>query len=202
MEDRSLLEKYLRETVLPNLELNNTNTLLTALSIFIEKNSFDKLPDIGKLTLKEIVKAFCEETFWEFNYINRSQRKAFEWRQFIENVEYIIDNTSINSIPNYLDKILTSFHDTKDIEFWRIAKICNSLSEVITLKFVDFEKRDELRIGLEEEVKNAISECPYDGSSRISHSEYDDYNDGIDYAQCDDLTPFIVPLHIRVSSVN
>jgi hypothetical protein len=183
-EDRGLLEKYFKEDVLPNLDLYDTNILLTVLSTFIAKNSFDKLPDIGKLTLEEITKAFCEETFWEFNYNNRLHRRADEWRKSIEEVEYIIEKTSINNIPKYLDKILTSFYDEKDIEFWKIAKTCESLSEAVTLKFVDFEKRNELRIKLEGDVQNAISECPDDGSSNIYRSEYDG-SDGIDYEQCE-----------------
>jgi len=198
-DDVELLEKYIKDKVACELDYSKVIIILSELLNFIEKYGYDKLSKIGKITLGEIVQNICKQDFWENNceklfdkpLVFKKKRylltylrptKHGMWLYILEKNKYIINNTPLNCIPEYIADLLPHFMDYDNVEFWEIVSLCNEFSEIITSKYVDFNRRSELKERLESGVRSAIDDCSdsfevnYD-DCKIWHDEYDDILD-------------------------
>ncbi len=201
-DDIELLSIYIREKVIGELNYNKIITILSELLSFIEKHGYDKLSKIGKIALEEIARNICKKDFWESNYekvfnnpltfkrrstltyyeqqsITHSQPNRYEtWTDILEKIKYIINHTSLNFIPEYIDDLLQHFIDYEKVIFWKMASLCKDFSEIITSKCIDFGQRLELKERLKKEVGDAIDNCSETFDS--DHEDCDAWHDEYD----------------------
>jgi len=215
-EDMDLLSKYLEEKVLAPAQIKDILSVLTAIIGFMQKYGYEKLSTIGKQSLNNIATFVCLKQVWEKNYkenhtvyfVERrfpystviSQIEIDFWIDFLEKIRYVLTESPSNNIPEYLGEMLEHFGDKLTVSYWKLAKICESFSALVTSKYVSFDDRIVLKEKLIKNITDAVSECPnFDDEDSLDECDawrgnYDDLHDEIkDYLRIfpeDDIESF------------
>ena len=201
-EDVKLLSDYMKVKVVNEYNPIIIFKILSELLSFIAKYEYSLLPEIGKITLREIASTICHKKFWDANYsisfnvpltykryddwlhcdhnviIQCRSDKCETWRDILEVIIFIIKNTPNSYFPEYLSDLLKHFKGSDSVSYWEMVSASKKLSEAITDKHVDYDERQELKEKIENEVESAISNSSEKFNSdceacKAWHEEYD-----------------------------
>ena len=160
-EDVASLLAHVRENVLPSLTLQDATILLSALDDAARKHGYERLSDVGKIALRDIVQCASARCFWEANCGREDYSRLQKWHVFFQKYEQAIAVADVDLVPEYMGEALTEL-DSDDVVYWQLVETCRCLSEVVTFKHVDITARSICRAKLADEVLTAISSCPGD----------------------------------------
>jgi hypothetical protein len=101
------------------------------------------------------------------------------WIDVLEKIKFTITNSPFNYIPEYIGELLEYFKENEERSgYWKLVALCNSFSGLLTTKYVNFANKEKAKCRLEDEIANAISECPEDYGD---YEQCESWHQGYDY---------------------
>ncbi|MGR3174437.1 MAG: nSTAND3 domain-containing NTPase [Candidatus Scalindua sp.] len=165
-EDISLVKDHLSEILLPNSSLKEVSDVLTEIASILKEDRILKegrgliddisFPMVLWPVLDLVATHACSQDFWRHNMM--SNELLYKWRQMFETFRLLLPLVSEPILPVYIPELLRRNENKELIDYWGLVSAAHSLAPTIVEQCVDLKDRTEFRLGLIEEVQNALTE--------------------------------------------